>query len=52
MSRGRRIRPTVAPSEAEMLRVLRSPHITEKATLISEHNQVTFKVAVDGKRLW
>tara|TARA_R110002096_G_scaffold269164_2_gene462966 strand:+ start:324 stop:611 length:288 start_codon:yes stop_codon:yes gene_type:complete len=33
-----------------MLRVLRSPHITEKATLISEHNQVTFKVAVDATK--
>lgn len=28
-----------------MYQVIQSPHITEKATLGSEHNQVTFKVA-------
>lgn len=50
MSRARRIRPNVMPSEAEMLRIIRAPHITEKATLISEHNQVTFKVAIDAKK--
>ena len=47
MSRARRIRPAApAPSEGEMLRIIRAPHITEKATLVSEHNQVTFKVKV------
>lgn len=50
MSRARRIRPTTTPSEAEMLRIIRAPHITEKATLISEHNQVTFKVALDATK--
>jgi hypothetical protein len=35
MSRARRIRPVAKPDEAEMLRILRAPHITEKATLIS-----------------
>ena len=30
--------------------VVRSPVITEKATLISEHNQVTFKVALDASK--
>ena len=51
MSRARRIRPAApAPSEGEMLRIIRAPHITEKATLISEHNQVTFKVAIDATK--
>jgi large subunit ribosomal protein L23 len=51
MSRARRIRPAApAPSESEMLRIIRAPHITEKATLVSEHNQVTFKVAVDATK--
>ena len=51
MSAARRIRPAPpAPSEAEMLRVIRSPHITEKATLLSEENKVMFKVAVDATK--
>src|SRR6056297_2296777 len=51
MSRARRIRPAPPPpSEAEMLRIIRAPHITEKATLVSEHNQVTFKVAIDATK--
>jgi len=50
MSRARRIRPVEKPDEAEMLRIIRAPHITEKATLISEHNQVAFKVAVDATK--
>lgn len=51
MSSARRIRPAApTPSEGDMLRIIRAPHITEKATLISEHNQVTFKVAVDATK--
>lgn len=30
--------------------VIKSPVITEKATLGSEHNQVTFKVAIDASK--
>lgn len=30
--------------------VVRRPVITEKATLISEHNQVTFMVAIDASK--
>ena len=30
--------------------VVRSPHITEKSTLLSEHNAVVFKVAVDASK--
>jgi large subunit ribosomal protein L23 len=32
-------------NEADLYDVIRSPVITEKATLASEHNQVIFKVA-------
>lgn len=32
-------------NEAELYDVIRSPVITEKATMASEHNQVIFKVA-------
>jgi large subunit ribosomal protein L23 len=31
-------------NEAELYDVIRSPLITEKATVLSEHNQVVFKV--------
>jgi large subunit ribosomal protein L23 len=31
-------------NEAELYDVIRSPVITEKATVLSEHNQVVFKV--------
>ena len=51
MSAARRRRPAAPPpSEAEMLRIIRAPQITEKATMVSEHNQVTFKVAVDATK--
>ncbi|MEL1250718.1 50S ribosomal protein L23 [Aurantiacibacter gilvus] len=30
--------------------VIRAPHITEKATLLSEHNAVVFKVANDATK--
>jgi len=30
--------------------VIRSPHITEKSTMLSEHNKVTFKVASDANK--
>ena len=33
-----------------MYEVLRRPVITEKATLLSEHNQVTFLVAIDATK--
>lgn len=31
-----------------MYEIIRSPVITEKATLLSEHNQVTFRVPLDA----
>ena len=33
-----------------MYRIILSPIITEKATIISEHNQVTFKVALEATK--
>lgn len=38
------------PSRERMYEILRSPVITEKATLASEHNQVTFRVPVDASK--
>lgn len=38
------------PSRERMFEILRSPVITEKATLASEHNQVTFRVPMDASK--
>lgn len=51
MSRARRIRgpaPRITPNQ--MAEIIRKPVISEKSTLISEHNQVTFQVAVDSNK--
>ncbi|MEE8351203.1 MAG: 50S ribosomal protein L23 [Rhodospirillales bacterium] len=40
----------VKTSKERMYQVLRSPVVTEKATLISEHNQVTFQVPLDANK--
>ena len=37
-------------SKERMYEVLRRPVITEKSTMISEHNQVTFRVAMDATK--
>ena len=37
-------------SKERMYEVIRRPLITEKATLISEHNQVAFEVAIDASK--
>ncbi len=37
-------------SEERMYQIIRSPVITEKATLISEHNQVAFRVPLDATK--
>lgn len=48
---GRRIRPPAKPvGEQRMYEVIRRPVITEKATLASEHNQVTFRVPMDATK--
>lgn len=38
------------PGRERMYEILRSPVITEKATLGSEHNQVTFRVPLDASK--
>ena len=51
MSRARKIRgPAPKITANQMAEVIRKPVISEKSTLISEHNQVTFQVAVDANK--
>jgi large subunit ribosomal protein L23 len=51
MSRARAIKPAASPlSRNQIMNVLRKPIISEKTTLISEHNQVTFEVAIDSNK--
>ncbi|HEX9702576.1 MAG TPA: 50S ribosomal protein L23 [Rhodospirillales bacterium] len=38
------------PSKERMFELVRAPVVTEKATLISEHNQVTFRVPLDANK--
>jgi large subunit ribosomal protein L23 len=45
-----RPRTTVRVSDERRYEVVRRPVITEKATLLSEHNQVTFLVADDASK--
>ncbi len=40
----------VALSQERLYEIIRSPVITEKATLGSEHGQVTFRVALDASK--
>lgn len=49
MSKPYRKRPVTISNERKY-EVLRRPLITEKATLISEHNQVAFLVAIDASK--
>jgi large subunit ribosomal protein L23 len=46
---GKRTKP-VKLSHAEMCDIVRAPVITEKSTAGSEHNQVTFRVALDATK--
>ena len=39
-----------AIGKERMYEVIRSPVITEKATLLSEHNQVTFRVPLEATK--
>lgn len=51
MSRARTIRgPAPAITPNQMADILRAPVISEKSTLLSEHNQVTFRVAIDANK--
>ncbi|OHC76078.1 MAG: 50S ribosomal protein L23 [Rhodospirillales bacterium RIFCSPLOWO2_01_FULL_65_14] len=40
----------VKPSKERMFELVRSPVVTEKSTLISEHNQVSFWVPLDANK--
>lgn len=51
MSRARTIRgPAPKITTNQMTEILRKPIISEKSTLISEHNQFTFQVAIDADK--
>ena len=39
-----------AAPDARHYDIVLAPHITEKSTLLSEHNQVVFKVATDATK--
>lgn len=41
---------SVKPSKERIFELIRSPVVTEKSTLISEHNQVTFQVPLDANK--
>ena len=38
-------------SRERMYEVIRSPVITEKSTMMTEHNQVAFRVAIDANKI-
>lgn len=38
-------------SQARMLEIVRAPVITEKSSLVSEHNQVVFRVPLDATKV-
>ena len=42
--------PRVIVSQARAYDIIKSPVITEKATLASQHNQVTFRVPLDATK--
>ena len=51
MSRARVMKkPVVNLSQAEMYDIIRRPVVTEKSTLASQHNQVTFRVHPDATK--
>lgn len=47
-----RVIPSEAPklTREQMYKVLLSPVITEKSTMVSEHNQVTFRIPLDADK--
>ena len=38
------------PSQARLYNIIRKPLVTEKSTMGSEHNQVSFEVAIDASK--
>ncbi len=45
-----RYQRSVSVSDDRMYQIIRSPVITEKATMAGEHGQLTFKVALDATK--
>jgi large subunit ribosomal protein L23 len=43
-------KPAVSVSQIQMYDLIRSPVVTEKSTLGSQHNQVTFRVPLDARK--
>ena len=50
MSKHSHLGKNVKLSQERMYEIIRSPIITEKTTIISEHNQVTFKVPLESTK--
>ncbi len=50
MSKHSHLGKNVSLSKERMYELIRSPIITEKTTIISEHNQVSFKVPLDATK--
>ena len=50
MSNGPKVRPKPKLSREMMYQIIRNPVITEKATALSERNQVVFRVALDATK--
>ncbi len=50
MSSNSKPRGRITVSPERMYDIVRSPVITEKATMVSEHNQVVFRVPVDATK--
>jgi large subunit ribosomal protein L23 len=51
MSRGRpRVKRDIKLSPFRSYEIVRSPVVTEKSTLASQHNQVTFRVPLDATK--
>ena len=48
--KGKAPAPGITVSKARAYDIIRSPVITEKATLGSQHNQVTFRVPLDATK--
>ena len=47
---GGKVIASAAPSKGRMYEIVRRPVITEKATLLSEFNQVSFQVPLDASK--
>jgi large subunit ribosomal protein L23 len=50
MSQNRYSGLAAKPSKERMYEIIRAPVITEKATMLSQHNQVTFRVPLNATK--